>query len=455
MEEPPQPPAAPPPVHQPAGRPRTQTVMGAFNWTRRFAKLWGFLIFCILVLIWARAVIIPFIFGVLVAYLLAPVVRRLANRKDGQKRMPRGAAIIICYVVFLSAISLFLAGFLPRISTDIARLGHEAPELYQKLNDTWAPAAAQWIEERFPAVAKPSTTPPVSVTQGAPLPPNTQFLVTPLPDGRLAVQLEPSGIEVRKSSSGYAVTPLKRTTAPNSLEQELRGKVRSMLAGMESQIGGVFKLGGALIGGVLNGVFNFFLVLMIAAFLLLDLNRIHSFARGLIPIVYRDDYDVVVAGIDRGLSGVIRGQLLICLVNGILTWIGMMAFGVKYALILAVVAAILSLIPIFGSILSTVPIVLVALVSGESGIDLARGFFILLWIIGIHFLEANFLNPKIIGDAAKIHPVLVIFALVVGEHAYGLTGALLAVPVASIVQVLFLYFRSKAWRPDTITNEIL
>jgi predicted PurR-regulated permease PerM len=59
------------------------------------------------------------------------------------------------------------------------------------------------------------------------------------------------------------------------------------------------------------------------------------------------------------------------------------------------------------------------------------------------------LNPKIIGTAAKIHPVLVIFALVVGEHSYGLTGALLAVPVASIVQVLFLFFRRKAWQKDT------
>ena len=62
------------------------------------------------------------------------------------------------------------------------------------------------------------------------------------------------------------------------------------------------------------------------------------------------------------------------------------------------------------------------------------------WIIGIHLLEANLLNPKIIGNAAKIHPVVVIFALVVGEYNGGLVGALFAVPVASIVQTLFLFF---------------
>jgi predicted PurR-regulated permease PerM len=187
---------------------------------------------------------------------------------------------------------------------------------------------------------------------------------------------------------------------------------------------------------------------MVAAFLLIDLEKLHRFARSLFPQRARDDYDVIVAGIDRGLSGVIRGQLLICLINGILTYIGLMIFDVKYSLILAVVAAAMSLIPIFGSILSTVPIVFAALVSGDQGIDIARAVFSVLWIVGIHFLEANFLNPKIIGTAAKIHPVLVIFALITGEQTYGLVGALFAVPVLSIIQVLFFFFRKKAWKHD-------
>ena len=69
-----------------------------------------------------------------------------------------------------------------------------------------------------------------------------------------------------------------------------------------------------------------------------------------------------------------------------------------------------------------------------------------LWIIGIHFIEANLLNPKIIGTAAKIHPVLVIFSLFLGEHSYGLVGALLAVPVLSAIQVVFMYFYRKTWK---------
>jgi predicted PurR-regulated permease PerM len=106
-------------------------------------------------------------------------------------------------------------------------------------------------------------------------------------------------------------------------------------------------------------------------------------------------------------------------------------------------AAAMSLIPVFGSILSSIPIVAVALVGGGA-FDLKAGLAVLGWIIGIHLLEANLLNPKIIGDAAKIHPVVVIFALVVGEASGGLVGALMAVPVASVIQTLFVFFRRRA-----------
>ena len=68
----------------------------------------------------------------------------------------------------------------------------------------------------------------------------------------------------------------------------------------------------------------------------------------------------------------IRGQLLICLINGVLTYIGLLIFKVKYALLLAGIAAVMSLIPIFGSILSSIPIVAIALISSGS-FDLKQG----------------------------------------------------------------------------------
>ena len=131
--------------------------------------------------------------------------------------------------------------------------------------------------------------------------------------------------------------------------------------------------------------------------------------------------------------------MTICVVNGILTGIGLLIFGVKFAFLLATIATVLSLIPIFGSILSSVPIVIIALADGFQ-----KALAILLWIIGIHALEAYFLNPKIMGSAARIHPVIVCFSLIAGERFFGLVGALFAVPITAIFVACFDYARVKA-----------
>jgi len=154
---------------------------------------------------------------------------------------------------------------------------------------------------------------------------------------------------------------------------------------------------------------------------------------------------VIVAGIDRGCLGDPR-QLLICVINSALTYIGLLVFGVKYGLILAMVAGMMSLVPIFG----VDPVVGAdrdrCAGVGCGGHRCVPRIAMTFWIVGIHFIEANLLNPKIIGTAAKIHPVLVIFSLFLGEHAFGLVGALLAVPVLSAISVVFMYLYRKAWK---------
>src|SRR5262249_51967334 len=147
-------------------------------------------------------------------------------------------------------------------------------------------------------------------------------------------------------------------------------------------------------------------------------------------------FDRFLRRLDRGLAGVVRGQLIICVVNGVLSAIGFWLFDLKYWPILSIIAAVMSLIPIFGSILSAIPAVAIGLTQ-----SLPTALGVLAWIAGIHQLEANLLNPKIIGDAAKIHPVLVVFSLLVGEHFFQIPGALFAVPCMSIAQTLFLHFR--------------
>jgi len=204
----------------------------------------------------------------------------------------------------------------------------------------------------------------------------------------------------------------------------------------------LIRVGQIIVQAVSRGIFLTFMTLMVAGYLMLTRDAILRFFRTLPPPKARPSFDRLLLRIDRGLSGVVRGQLLICLVNGVLSAVGFWMFGLRYWPILALVAGVMSIIPIFGSILSSIPVVLVGLTQ-----DFWTALWVLLWVIGIHQIEANLLNPKIIGTAAKIHPVLVVFSLFVGEHYFGLWGALLAVPALSIIQSLFQHFRFEAM-PD-------
>ncbi len=414
----------------------------------RFLGRWAFPLFVLLIAFLGRSVMLPFVFAALIAYILAPIVARMTVRKNGTRRMPRALAIVICYIVFIAAIVGFVMLLVPRLSRDLARLGQEAPGLYKRINDEYAPQFARWLEYKFPSLKAPKpSSEETSMAPEVPLPPSTAFTLTPLPDGRYAVQLASHGIHVKPfGDGGFQVEAVDERPEPAALEDKLRAYVKRSLLGLQDKLNDVVRVLQSVVAGLVRGVFMFFFTLMIGAFILMDLETVHGFLRGLFPTNTRDDYDVIIAGINQGLSGVIRGQLLICVINAAFTYVGLLLLGVKYQIILALVAGLMSLIPIFGSILSSVPIVIVALASGDQGIDVFRGVMMVLWIIGIHAIEANVLNPKIIGTAAKIHPVLVIFALFFGEASFGLTGALLAVPLLSAIQVIFMYFYRKRWK---------
>ena len=198
----------------------------------------------------------------------------------------------------------------------------------------------------------------------------------------------------------------------------------------------VSEIGQTLLSQVSRTILLVFMTLMVAGYLMHTRETVIGFFKSLPPPSAQASFERLLWRIERGVAGVVRGQLLICAVNGVLSAIGFWMFGLKYWPILAIIAGVMSLIPIFGSILSSVPAVLIGLTQ-----DFFTALWVLLWILGIHQVEANLLNPKIIGVAAKIHPVLVVFALIIGEHFFGLWGALLAVPTLSVCQSIFNHFR--------------
>jgi predicted PurR-regulated permease PerM len=416
-------------------------------WLRQFAKLWGFALFCILVVYIFREVVLPFLFAILVAYILAPIVARFSRLRLGGKPFPRAAAVIILYINIIAVLSLFIGYFVPKLSGDFARLFREAPQLFARVNREWLPKAGAWVDTHFgPEAAQGEGSDDATTPAAAPEAPHA-IVLEPMAGGRFRIDLDSLAFEVRPANDGrYVIAPPQPdegSAGPGGKwERSIKQWMSQRLKSTEGESQRAIEYGQLFIGAVVSGIGRLFLVLMVAAFILVDLVRIQVFLRSLVPEQYQGDYERIAAGIDRGLAGVIRGQLLICCINGAFTYVGLLLFHIKYPLLLAGIAATMSLIPIFGSILSSVPIVAIALISSGT-FDVRQGLFILAWIIGIHLMEANFLNPKIMGDAAKIHPVVVVFALIAGEHSYGLVGALFAVPVASIIQTIFIYYRRR------------
>ncbi|NUN14814.1 MAG: AI-2E family transporter [Myxococcales bacterium] len=280
------------------------------------------------------------------------------------------------------------------------------------------------------------------------------LIVEELQPGVFGVRLRDTTIEVESVGEGRInITPQAQKASENrlqNLQREIGSGLKTALEKAGSgMLSGFLGFTQSIVQGVLGALIGVVLVFMVAAFMLIGMDEIRPFFRGVVPPRYRTDYDELLTKLDEGLSGVVRGQLLICLVNGILSGIGFAIFIPEYAIVLAIFAGVMSLIPIFGTIISSVPAVLIGLTS-----SFATGVFVLVWILGIHFIEANMLNPKIIGTSAKINPVVVVFVLIAGEHMYGLAGALLAVPATSIVQTLisFTYVRIRPFLWDGLAE---
>ncbi len=371
------------------------------------------------VIVAAREVMLPFVLALVIAYVLAPLVEWVELR-----RVPRGAAILLVYAVVLGSLGGFIRLTAPRVGQELAGLRQEVPMLLGQAREVWIPKA----EERLRAaglVQAPAAEPPAAHAPG--------FVLREQPDGTLGIDVG-SGMRVVQTHNGYALRSFEEKEEPP--KDPLAGALGTSLSYVEHNALELVRMGRDLVLSVSRGVFIFGITLMLAAYLILTKERILEFFESLALPPQRADLRHLLDRIDQGLAGVVRGQLVICLVNGFLCAIGFALIGLKYWPVLALVATVFSLIPIFGSIASAVPAVLLGLTQ-----SVGTAVAVLLFIIGVHQLEANVLNPKIMGDSAKIHPVLVIFSLLVGEHFFHTAGALLAVPTMSIAQSLFLHFR--------------
>ena len=197
---------------------------------------------------------------------------------------------------------------------------------------------------------------------------------------------------------------------------------------------------------ITSGIFNIFLALIAALYMLLTKDNIMELIKRLMRLFIKNTtYDKVATYAvksNRIFYKFIGAQFLDACILGTLATIILAILGVPYALTLGLLLGICNMIPIFGSIFATVVTTILTIFTG--GFPLAILTFIVLIIL--QQIDANFIGPKITGDALGLKPLLIIFAIVVGGAYFGIIGMFIAVPVAAMLKMFledFMDYREK------------
>ncbi len=193
---------------------------------------------------------------------------------------------------------------------------------------------------------------------------------------------------------------------------------------------------GGLSGG-LGALFNFlslFLITPIVSFYLLrDWDKLTAYIETLIPKRHHKQISQVFADMDKALSGYVRGQIMVCIILGLLLGIALHLINLPYGFIIGFASGLLSFIPYIGQLLGAIVALIVAYVSSLSFILPLSALAV--FAVG-NILEGFFLTPKFVGKSIGMHAVWVMFALLAGAALFGFVGVILALPVAACLSVL-------------------
>lgn len=222
----------------------------------------------------------------------------------------------------------------------------------------------------------------------------------------------------------HSVTPLSELLLESNTQNVLQG-ISSQLSGFTQS---VFSATATIFGGALSAL----TVFILSFYMLVEEQKARH---ALVPLIPGELVKPVLATINRvsdKLGSWMRGQLVLSGVIGLISYIGLLILGVPYALTLAAIAGIAEIIPVVGPIAAGLAAVVVAYASSSWEVAVA----VFVFYVILQQLENNILVPKIMESAVGLSPIIVIIALAVGSKLAGVTGAVLAVPIAATVAVL-------------------
>jgi predicted PurR-regulated permease PerM len=217
-----------------------------------------------------------------------------------------------------------------------------------------------------------------------------------------------------------AVSQLQNHNLPIS---DLTQGVRDVISNSN---GGAFRMASVIFGGALS----FVLIIVLSFYLSVKEDGVGDFLKFVSPVKHHNYIIDLWKRSQLKIGYWMQGQLLLGVIVGVLVYLGLVIFGVKHALLLASLAAIFELIPVFGSILCAIPAVIISYVDGGATLSL----LVAGWYVIIHQFENHLLYPLVVKKIVGVSPIMVILALVIGVKLAGVLGLLLSVPIAAALR---------------------
>ena len=186
-----------------------------------------------------------------------------------------------------------------------------------------------------------------------------------------------------------------------------------------------------LVGSVAGFAFNFLTVLLVTPYFAMAMPAIKRWLVRLLRPRHREDFLRLLGESTDLMANFIVGNLIVSVIAGVVTWVGLTLIGVPYALALAAWVAITDLIPVLGALLGAAGVAAVAVVQSPEAL-----LWSLVLLFGYQQVENFVIAPRVMNKAVDLSPATVIIALMVGGSLAGLVGALLALPLAALIKIV-------------------
>jgi len=196
------------------------------------------------------------------------------------------------------------------------------------------------------------------------------------------------------------------------------------------------------LGATVGALFVAFIIPFLAFYMLKDFQLIEKTVLTFVPTNHKRRTIRLVTDIDKALGNYIRGQLIVCVIIGVLAYLGYWMIGIPFPLLLAALVALFNIVPYVGPFIGAAPALVVA-----STVSMKMMLLVVVVNMACQIVESNIVSPQVVGRSLHMHPLLIIFALLVGGELGGVVGLILAVPTFAVGKVIYhhvrLYYKNR------------